>query len=265
MTIGATECPPTLYPLAEACGSNGQCVSAVECACPEGFTGTGDFVAGSPSCIINVQAVQVLWGLTAAAWLCMGVYVVHCLVLFVRYPPRASIKRKVFFLLLTLLCSATFGFVGIARASDPLNTAIGTHQATTVAFAFGAASFWVSCLVFSVSFIFVLARQGRIKGQAYMDKVELLQKQLLVIYPLMGLVIMAAAFAMPIAMLSVDKTTPGARWTMYGLALGHYIGLALTMTLLGFFCIRACCRAAAATGGGGHLLSTHNNRALTLA
>jgi len=102
------ECPYAPVPLTHACG-DGTCISALACSCPAGYTGAGDFVLGEPSCIINMQAVAVLWAICAAAWIIVGVFAAYCLVLLVKQPPKVSRKRKLFFGLLVELGAFCFG------------------------------------------------------------------------------------------------------------------------------------------------------------
>ena len=127
-------------------------------------------------------------------------------------------------------------FVGIARAMHPTQTAIGTHPGVTVVFALGAVAFWLSTLLFLYTGVLMLVHQSKAKGQKYIDGVRRLRRILFFLYPLCGALIVVAAGGMPMAMLLVDKTqATSARWQMYGFALGHYIGLAMTMVVLGVF------------------------------
>jgi len=79
----------------------------------------------------------------------------------------------------------------------------------------------------------VLVRQTKMKGASYVHKVQRLQWQLELAFPVLGTLIVVVAGAVPMAMLAVDKTVADNRWQMYGLALAHYIGLASTIFLIG--------------------------------
>jgi hypothetical protein len=54
-------CPLPLFPDKSNCSGTGVCVDETHCACPPGWSGSGDFVLGEPSCSIYLDAVKALW------------------------------------------------------------------------------------------------------------------------------------------------------------------------------------------------------------
>jgi hypothetical protein len=57
---------PVFPPETSSCSDNrGTCIAPNICACPDGWTGYGDFVDGTQSCDINVNAIIAIWSIAS--------------------------------------------------------------------------------------------------------------------------------------------------------------------------------------------------------
>jgi hypothetical protein len=194
--------------------------------CADGFTGFGDFVLGSPSCTINIMAVQGMWAMVAISHVAtLLVAVVYT----TRIYKRANRQRK-----LGAACaissSASFITLGCWRAADPLGTPIGTHAGATILFCLGASCFWMYSVLFTKTMLEISLKQARMNdtesNQRITRVIDFLRGKGLLV--LAGLLVLVCWF--PIFMLATTSA-----WTMYGLGVVHYMGLVIACLVLGVY------------------------------
>ena len=204
----------------------------LQCICPEGWIGNGDFVSGSPACQLNIAGVRAVWSL---------VLIFHTLNFFlsIRFlllrPKRAKVLWKDF-PLLTGLCSlassACLSSLGYVRVFEPIR-AIGTDAAATLLFAFGSALFWTWTLLMVSTFVELLAKGLRARNMEEVAKVKRFVQSFRLFLPIAWVFSMFACIA-PMFIL----VNPANAALMYGLAACHFVVLALVMAVFTFLCFR---------------------------
>jgi len=189
------ECPPILVPDTQNCSGRGVCLTATFCDCEDGWTGIGDFAFQSPTCNVNIKAIQALWGLLA----CLHWSAAVLAVLYLRIKAKQK-TRPLGPILMGISILSTGVFVGttaMIRATNPLRT-IGSDTVVTVLFAFGTSSFWIAVNLFIFAFIDLALRQAKMGRNAEVSQRLLFHMKISL--PLLNSISIIACF-LPIGML----------------------------------------------------------------
>lgn len=231
MSINESVCPPVLYPLIEACGSNGTCVNSNTCECPSGWSGLGDFVLGSPNCNIHMETVRFLWlPIVIFSPLLSPVFIQA-----VVYSARQNISKKKWFFQSAVFCYS-MGFLiqliahfleGVLKVHNPL-LQIGQHTLITISYSCGVMGFSVGVTLFLIVFLNLNMKQMMIRKNK--DVLSDLYARLNWVLPAFGCMLFTSAL-LPIGMLFASS-----KEVMYGLVLGHFV-LAGTVVLVFASCV----------------------------
>ena len=228
----ATSCPPLLPPASQNCSGRGVCVSDTICSCEAGWTGRGDFAFLSPSCDVNLGAIEALYAILAIAhFLQMPICVLY---LRTKLDPKRVKKNKYSKLpiamgFLLLLSNILFSSLGVLRAANPGTRTIGTDPAATVLFGLGGSVYWTAIHVFILGFIEVVHRQA-LRFRQGSARILPLEQIRVAISTTCALVIL---FSMaPLGMLTANDAS---RFLVFGAM--HYVGLGSSALLLGLLVV----------------------------
>jgi len=224
-------CPPVFAPWTESCVGplGGECVDAMHCACPDGYTGAGDFAVGSPTCSINIGAIQALYGLLAFV---QPFCALTTLVYIRRIRDRRLLSMRstrVVGLAAIVTMSVMFFALGVLRASSPTTTGIGRHAGATVLFSLGASCFWIYILHFTSFLVTMSLRQSRVmdmggsEASVYVVFVSRVERAL----PVLVVLVLMICF-LPCVMLGLNDSR-----AVFIVGVLHYEGLALYAFILG--------------------------------
>lgn len=218
MSVNGSICPPLLYPLIEACGSDGICVNSHECECPPGWSGFGDFVLGSPNCNIHIEAVRFLWlPIVVFSPLVSPIFIEAVL-----YSARQNMEKNKWFFQSNVFCFS-IGFLiqlianfmeGVLKLHNPL-LQIGQDTLITILYSIGVMGFSLGVTLFLSVFLDLNMKQVMIRRNK--DVLKQLYIHLSLIIPVFGTLLFIGAL-LPIGMLFTLSTE-----FMYGLVLGYYV------------------------------------------
>ena len=219
--MAAPNCPGVLAPETQTCSGRGTCVSENWCACPDGWTGQGDFAFGAPSCAVNIPAIQALWALVALVHVGTFAFALH----FLRVKRAQGTKSQAPMYLGLLVVINNIGLIitGLTRAIDPLRT-IGSDPTATVFFSIAAAAFWSATHVFIYAFLQLSIKQARMGRE---EDAQKYLKHLKISLPVSNIASLVASM-LPLGMLGASNALQ-----VQQLATSHYIILALELVVTG--------------------------------
>ncbi|KAH9259521.1 hypothetical protein BASA81_001942 [Batrachochytrium salamandrivorans] len=170
-------CPAVWYPATSACGEQGECVDAYHCNCPLGWSGSGDFVVHSPSCLLYLPAIQAEWAVVMVLYLVLFVlglesthraYSQH-------QRSRTTNAMKKFYKRFTfhfsaamLMQSVFFIVVSSLKVAQP-DAKIGTDVAITVFYCCGFLCFGVGAVYFLRVFLDLNVRNTKFRTNPAMS------------------------------------------------------------------------------------------------
>ena len=143
MANATNDCPSLLFPETQNCSGRGECLSPHACLCTvPGWTGYGDFAFGSPSCGINIIAIQCLWSFLAFLIVALLSFTIYYLNVKLHQKTRKA-RFPVILGVMTVFHTSFLLACAILRVSNPTKHVIGTHLATTVMFSLASSIYWV--------------------------------------------------------------------------------------------------------------------------
>jgi hypothetical protein len=116
-------------------------VNETHCACPPGWSGSGDFVLGASSCSISLEAVKALWAIGLPLFLIvtmLGIGNAHKALSLVKPGESRFFNYSMWNAMSYFSMGVGLGGCAILKVIDP-STQIGQDVLVTVFFSFGYA------------------------------------------------------------------------------------------------------------------------------
>lgn len=225
------ECPGLLFPETRACAGHGLgCMNYTTCFCEPGWTGRGDFIAGEPSCNLNVLAVQALWGMLACTHAIALPYDAFFILKKWRRNDfgKEGTTRMLVMGVAALIESAAGLILGLLKTTDPTNRTIGTDPFSTIMFSFMTFGMWTAAPAFLSLFVALNVKNLKFKSSktaASSSKfIDSIDKTLPFVWGLCQI----GSISPLIALMDVTNGT-----LMYTMAALHFLSCASAMAIAG--------------------------------
>jgi hypothetical protein len=237
LNISNGDCPPLLPPMMANCSGIGVCVSSTYCACPEGFTGRGDFAYNSPSCTMHVRTIQGLYSFWAFVNFGAVIFALYYLMKKLQQRKHVYEFRDLSPFVLGVCSLASFSFMGTSgaiRAAFPDTQTIGTNAAVTVCYFLGVWAFWMAIHAFAYGFLKLIYLQTQV-----FSSWDTKQKLLVELQKLLTTTAFLASCTcfIPLGMLAQPSTE-----TFFIFGAFHFLGIAVLTLGCGIFIPRFCQR-----------------------